>query len=915
MKRILSFVLVLSLALSTLTGLAFAAGSEQPSDLTVAWNLDDLSTNGNYFIGGDNWRGTAVGADYNSGKALKVTMNPGGNNDGGMWWFEGPIELKVKDWTGATELWFYLDASEWKNACVPIGIGLQDANGNEWKPKQPGFSGVHYYFYDENGTKVTKNLMDWGWMSELPVGYQGWVGISLADYAAAFSSANVDLSKLTKLTLMMDPSVTGNEIGSHKNEYFYIDNISANVEVKDVVAEPELPTMYPSWDLNDLPTDGNYFTGGDNWRATAIGATFDDGKALKVTMNPGGNNDGGMWWLEGTIQLQPKNWTGATTMWFYVDASEWKNSTIPLGIGLVDGNGVALQPGQNGNYGNVHFYYFNNGGKMVTETLNDWGWIGKLPVGYQGWVGVNIQEMATVLSDRAFDFANITGVWVKVEPSVTGNEAGTHKNEFFYIDNICADVEVKDIVVEPELPTMYPSWDLNDLPTNGNYFTGGDNWRATAIGAAFNDGKALKVTMNPGGNNDGGMWWLEGTIQLQPKNWTGATKMWFYVDASEWKNSTIPLGIGLVDGNGVTLQPGQNGNYGNVHFYYFGNDGKMVNETLNDWGWIGKLPVGYQGWVGVNIQEMAAVLSDRTFDFANITGVWVKVEPSVTGNEAGTHKNEYFYIDDFCADVEVKDVVVEPELPTMYPSWDLNDLPTDGNYFTGGDNWRATAIGAAFNDGKALKITMNPGGNNDGGMWWLEGTIQLKPKNWTGATTMWFFVDASAWKDSTIPLGIGLVDGNGVALQPGQNGNYGNVHFYYFGYDGKMVTETLNDWGWIGKLPVGYQGWVGVNIQEMATVLSDRAFDFSNITGVWVKVEPSVTGNEAGTHKNEFFYIDNICADVEIKDVEIKDDSGNNNSPGTGDANTVIWLGMMIASVAILAVLYFAAPMKKYRVR
>ena len=87
----------------------------------------------------------------------------------------------VTDWTGATMVWFYVDAEDG----AILDLELRAVKGEDTGFFTSKNADVKYYYQDEYGlvpVTLANDDNDWGHIA-LAEGYEGWVGVELANFA------------------------------------------------------------------------------------------------------------------------------------------------------------------------------------------------------------------------------------------------------------------------------------------------------------------------------------------------------------------------------------------------------------------------------------------------------------------------------------------------------------------------------------------------------------------------------------------------------------------------------------------------------------------------------------------------------------------------------------------------------------
>ncbi len=177
------------------------SADEIPAGLTRIWDLDSLPADQELINSSYTSAASLRAIPYNDGRALKWTcLNT-------SWVDITKVKLTETDISGAGELWFWLDASKWENGSGKLGIGIGDAGGYLWEPgkgSEHNYSSVRAYYYSKNGDLQTIHLSSWGWLSDLPRPYSGWVGIDLPDLAALFDGIEFDVTCVDRLLIKVE---------------------------------------------------------------------------------------------------------------------------------------------------------------------------------------------------------------------------------------------------------------------------------------------------------------------------------------------------------------------------------------------------------------------------------------------------------------------------------------------------------------------------------------------------------------------------------------------------------------------------------------------------------------------------------------------------------------------------------------
>ena len=232
MKKAISILLALVLILSAAPAVFAADEAPDTSKWTTVWDVENTTLTEdklvNYFVrlwnSADAYKGdlstgkieisVADGAGYKGSKALKWTINE--YKWGQLYSVALSADTKAKtDWTGATEVMFWINNTATETN--PVDVFLSNADQNTMKKEA-----AWYYF--EGGQWVEQKMNEWGHML-VPAGYCGWIRLPIS----SMHNAPADLANITEL-----------HIYTEKNGVVYFDNFMINVEppVSETPDEP-----------------------------------------------------------------------------------------------------------------------------------------------------------------------------------------------------------------------------------------------------------------------------------------------------------------------------------------------------------------------------------------------------------------------------------------------------------------------------------------------------------------------------------------------------------------------------------------------------------------------------------------------------------------------------------------------------
>lgn len=307
----------------------------------------------------------------------------------------------ITDWTGATAVWFYVDA---ENGAT-LDLQLRAAKGEDTGFFSSKNAGVKYYYQDEHGlvpVTLANDNNDWGHIS-LAEGYEGWVGVELSNFACGsghLTDQNLAgyLGNVTgvgfyaeKTCLVRDVRVAGVAKG--------LEDLNEPVVPADVSPDDAKPVA----DFSYLPqnrdlTLADGLGGLDGTAVTSkdlvVSASVEDGKAwLHYKRNTTTWNAGIYVDLLNAAAAGKAvtDWTGAETLWFY---AKTEGDTYFNIVAAVDNEYSGEVQGYFHSEGAGLIYYVEENDAFVEKTTTEDTWKHMfLPAGYEGWVGFDLSQM------------------------------------------------------------------------------------------------------------------------------------------------------------------------------------------------------------------------------------------------------------------------------------------------------------------------------------------------------------------------------------------------------------------------------------------------------------------------------------------------------------------------------------------
>lgn len=353
----------------------------------------------------------------------------------------------IINWTGAEQVWYYIDGSQFGDAEFYSNFAIQEQNADEngevngtwqaWAITE----GTVAHIYDVNSdsgwvdvTCVNSPNTDWDPARiPLPAGFKGWVAVDIASLSCYWENGS-SLEEPIDLVYMnqFNWSVEGSE--ASVGGVCYVDSFSiVGTDVENGTDCPVSPMKDGAkwlevWSLENfvasepknldaLKAELNKFTfmkAVNDWAgvvpevkslAVVEGKGTNGSKALAVTANSYGT-DADCDVYNTMDSTAVTDWTGAEQIWFWLDATDYGTTEFLAGAAFAEEN-----VGEDGNLNGTgqawaivegataHLYDVNkNEGwtdvTCVNTTLTDWD-PGRIPIpaGFKGWVAVDVASM------------------------------------------------------------------------------------------------------------------------------------------------------------------------------------------------------------------------------------------------------------------------------------------------------------------------------------------------------------------------------------------------------------------------------------------------------------------------------------------------------------------------------------------
>ena len=534
----------------------------------------------------------------------------------GFWGQEICLNLaadsNITDWTGAKEVWAYFDLSHITHP-TDIRLGFNN-NGSGWTSMK---NGEAIYLYDA-ATRAEQPPLAVGLWGEvtIPARFCGWVRVPITSLTFR---ADLNLNLVRRVTV---------SFGLQTGEFAYFDSFC--ILRKEWNRDCGLPCDRPKERPVPVVEDAPYIElmSFDKWETGAIvgdsngyGEAPNDMYRLLVTSEHAEHENAlqwsmlqldGFWGQQTALNIEADSgqtdWREYQELWCYVDIVG-SSATAPV-FRISSNNGGS---GWTSLTAEAAVYFYDSQTRLKEiSTIGQWGEI-FLPSGFRGWVRIPMTSF-TCYGDYSSNSVK------RINISFTLNAGETA-----IIDSICALKE--DWIPEmhglpserttqaseiAELPANFTMiYDMESLPPRVSFGEKGDmtglfdmhnragiGFLAKARNHGFNNSRALAwLTLSVGWNDT--LWMNMDRAEGAVTDWRGAQELWFWADASEWKERGI-LDIYFVDENGVTWSTCRANCYSGT--YYIQQDGKWVMRGLQSWGHV-TLDAGYRGWVRISLNK------------------------------------------------------------------------------------------------------------------------------------------------------------------------------------------------------------------------------------------------------------------------------------------------------------------------
>ncbi len=399
----------------------------------------------------------------------------------------------VTDWTGAEELWVYVNASEFTDTTPELRINFETTDTTGVRASFNVKTGATVYIVPKTGGDRQTVQSPGDGFIPLPDKFEGWLGIPLnletveLYWSSGITSGELVLSDVHQF--MISVRADDSSIGS----YFYLDSfgfIGKDIEGDDLPVDVNDLDQYEyrlAWDLEKIQNSEinfaslmNDFFGIQNYTKIDVTTTADKGytgEAIRFhRTNKHSGNFGDMDFVFKKDSTAITDWTGAEELWVYVNASEFTDTTPELRVNFettdTTGSRTSYQMKEN-----AVAFLVSKGGTVRQAVQSSGEAYVTLPDKFEGWLCIPINK-DTLSQYWASGPASGNIVLSDVHQfmiSVRGDDSSVGSD--FYLDAfgfIGSGVAGKNLPVNVEELAGYQfveAWDLENLE-NGTAYTG-----------------------------------------------------------------------------------------------------------------------------------------------------------------------------------------------------------------------------------------------------------------------------------------------------------------------------------------------------------------------------------------------------------------------------------------------------------
>ncbi|MBQ5972445.1 MAG: glycoside hydrolase family 127 protein [Prevotella sp.] len=448
-----------------------------------------------YFGARDHYEFSVATSRGAEGNALAITQTRGANSYGDVDFVLSNIETLNTNVVGATEMCFYIDASEIESENVGIKVNFEEGDPSGVRESWNIKVGAQARLYPLSGEK-TETVTDGARYVNIPKGFKGYVVYSLSSmekYWESGASNNVlDLTDVHQLMINLrgDNSNVGKSV--------YLDNVGflgADVEGEPfTLVEQDYPNMKfrVLWDVEDVVGEistlssiiNDYFGAYQHFAFSTDVAHGVDGNSLTITQTATATSYGDVDFVLSKLSSVDTDMTGATEMAFYIDASEIESENVGIKINFEESDPSGVRESWNIRTNSDAWLYPLGGGSVAVKT--DGGRYVNVPKGFKGYVAYSLSNMEKYwesgASNNVLDLKDVHQLMINLR----GDNSNVGKS--VYLDNVGflgTDVAGQDFSqCENEFPARKYRvlWDVNNVSSEHDYTGAVVIWYGEFIG-------------------------------------------------------------------------------------------------------------------------------------------------------------------------------------------------------------------------------------------------------------------------------------------------------------------------------------------------------------------------------------------------------------------------------------------------
>ena len=444
------------------------------------------------------------------GNALAITQTATASSYGDVDFVLSKIETVNTNVEGATEMCFYIDASEIVSENVGIKINFEEGDPNGVRESWNIRTGANARLYSLDG-EVTETTTDGSRYINVPKGFRGYAVYALSDMEKYWESgaANNVLDLTDVHQLMINLRGSNDNVGKS----VYLDNVGFLGNYSDGTTLTVIRQDYPDltfcvlWAVEDvtdaLPSVGSiindYFGAYQHY---AFSADIDhgvDGNALAITQTATASNYGDVDFVLSKLPDVNTNVARATEMIFYIDATEIESEDVGIKINFEESDPNGVHESWNIRTGADAYLYPVEGNAIPVKT--DGARYVNVPKGFRGYVAYALSDMekywSNAASNNVLDLIDVHQLMINLRGSDDNVGKSVYLDNIGFLGNAVQGSPFSPCTNEYPDRNYQVLWDVNNVSTEHNYTGAVVIWYGEFIGKLLT-GMVMAYEVEPG---------------------------------------------------------------------------------------------------------------------------------------------------------------------------------------------------------------------------------------------------------------------------------------------------------------------------------------------------------------------------------------------------------------------------------